>query len=117
MEFQKEIVLNGIVYEAKKDNSELPFVLVRTYSAGVHYGYLNYQNPNNPKHIKLSNARRIYEWQGACSLSQVAVDGIDANNSKVSVPVPSMELTEAIEIIEISGKAVNNLKEIKEWKK
>lgn len=75
------------------------FVLIRTYSAGVHFGTLE---SKNGKEVCLSNARRLWSWQGALSLSEIAMKGIDIKNSKISVPVDEIELTEAIEVIKVN---------------
>jgi hypothetical protein len=77
------------------------FVLVRTYSAGVHFGYLEYREG---KEVVLSNARRLWRWYGAFTLSEVSQDGV-APHSRISKTVPEITLTEAIEIIPISEKA------------
>ena len=79
------------------------FVLIRTYSAGVHFGTLI---ERNGQEVHLKNARRLWSWAGALSLSEVASKGIELKNSKVSVPVDEILLTQAIEIIPIS-KASN----------
>lgn len=75
------------------------FVLIRTYSAGVHFGTLV---EKNGQEVHLSNARRLWSWQGALSLSEVAMKGIDVKNSKISVPVDEIILTQAIEIIPVN---------------
>lgn len=75
------------------------FVLVRTFSAGVHFGTLEEMEGQI---ITLSNARRLWSWQGALSLSEIAMKGIDIKNSKVSVPVDEIVLTQAIEIIRVN---------------
>ncbi len=77
-------------------------VLIRTYSAGVHFGTLL---KKEGKEVHLKNARRLWSWNGALSLSEVASKGIDIKNSKVSVLVDEIYLTEAIEIIPISEKS------------
>ena len=92
----------------------LKAVLIRTDSAGVHFGYLK---DRTGKEGTLINTRRIYYWRGACSLSQVANDGVDVSNSKISVLVPENTFTEIIEIIPLSNKAFKNLMEAPEWKK
>ena len=79
------------------------FVLIRTYSAGVHFGTMI---SREGQEVHLSNARRLWSWSGALSLSEIASKGIDLKNSKVSVPVDEIILTQAIEIIPIS-KASN----------
>ena len=92
-----------------------PYVVVRTYSAGVHTGTLE---KRNGKEVTLSNARRIFYWDGAASISQIAVDGVSKpENCKFSVPVKEIVLTEAIEIIPCTEKAVKNIKGVAEWRK
>ena len=91
-------------------------VLIRTYSAGVHFGTLK-EHDRATNHVTLTNAKRIYQWSGACSLSQVAVDGIDLDNSKISIAVPEITLGRAIEIIPMSVKSATQLFEAEEWKK
>lgn len=78
------------------------FVLIRTYSAGVHFGTLI---SRVGQEVHLSNARRLWSWAGALSLSEVASKGIDLKNSKVSVPVEEIILTQAIEIIPIHERS------------
>ena len=78
------------------------FVLIRTYSAGVHFGTLE---SKNGKEVCLTNARRLWSWQGALSLSEIAMNGVDIKNSKISVPVDEIELTEAIEIIKVNTQS------------
>lgn len=74
-------------------------VIIRTINAGVHYGTLV---ERNGQEVHLSNARRIWSWQGALSLSEIASKGVDVKNSKISVPVEEIILTQAIEIIPVS---------------
>lgn len=76
------------------------FVVVRTYSAGVHFGYLE---SRKGKEVVLSSARRIWRWFGANTLNEVANNGV-ASNSKVSEAVSEIELTEVIEVITCSDK-------------
>ena len=76
-------------------------VIVRTYSAGVHFGTLA---SREGKEVVLHNARRIWHWDGAFTLSAVAEKGVK-NTSKLSVSVPEILLTEAIEIIPCSEAA------------
>lgn len=80
------------------------FVLIRTYSAGVHFGTLIHREG---KEVHLKDARRLWSWSGALSLSEVASKGIDISKSKISVPVDEIILPEAIEIISV--KLISNL--------
>jgi len=114
------IEINGVEY-VRRDSVDASvaintdnIVLIRTYSAGVHFGTLK---SRNGKEVILTNARRLYQWYGACSLSQVAIDGVDYANSKISVIVPEIVLTEAIEIIPMARNAAKSMMEATAWKK
>ena len=79
----------------KTTAKKLPYVVVRTYSAGVHVGEMK---SRKGREVVLVNARRLWKWCGAFTLSEVAVEGIK-DGSKPSVLVPEILLTEAIEVI------------------
>ena len=79
------------------------YVIVRTYSAGVFAGYID---SRKGKEAVVLNARRIHYWDGAASLSQLAVDGTSKpQNCRFPCEVPRVELTEVIEILDVSEKA------------
>lgn len=80
-------------------------VIVRTYSAGVHYGTLV---SRAGKEVELADARRIWYWKGANTLHEVSLSGV-SSGSKISRPVASITLTEAIEIIGCTEEASKNL--------
>ena len=84
------------------------YVLVRTYSAGVHFGKLV---ERNGKELVLDESRRIWSWEGAFTLSKIAKDGV--GSGKLSVRVDGVLLTEAIEVLPLSPEAISNLYEIK----
>ena len=92
----------------KKKN---PYVVVRTYSAGVHVGELV---SRKAKEVVLSNARRIWSWTGAFTLSEISQSGI--SGGKLSIAVPQITLTEAIEIIPTSAAAEKTLRAMKEYR-
>lgn len=77
-------------------------VIVRTFSAGVHFGYMT---ARDGKEISLERSRRIWRWYGANTLSEIATAGLDPKRSRVAAPV-SIILTEAIEIIDCTPAAV-----------
>ena len=83
-----------------------PYVVVRTCSAGVHVGVLESQDG---KQVVLSTARRLWYWKGAFTLSEVSQTGV-AGGSKLSVAVPRITLTEAVEIIPASMEAAQILR-------
>jgi hypothetical protein len=80
-------------------------VLIRTYSAGVHFGYLV---AHKGQEVKLTKSRRIWYWKGANTLSEIATTGLDSVNSKIAVPV-DITLTQAIEIIDCTDEAVKSI--------
>lgn len=82
------------------------FVIVRTTNAGVHCGDLGSQNGQK---VVLDNARRIWRWRGANTLNELSQNGCDFGWSRISEPVPTIMLLDAIEIIECSAKASTNL--------
>ena len=89
------------------------FVVVRTYSAGAFAGYLE---SRNGKEVQLTNARRLWYWSGAASLSQLAIDGV-ANPNECKFPAPvDIVLTEAIEIINTTPKAKKSIEGVKIWR-
>ena len=91
----------------------LEYVCIRTYSAGVHCGYLK---ERNGKEVELVNARRIWKWAGAFTLSELATNGVEKpNECKISCTVPVIYLTEAIEIIPFTKKAEISIKEVKDY--
>ncbi len=114
-----EIEINGETYIKKSDvkSIEQPsgeYVVVRTYSAGVHAGYLK---SRDGKEVTLTNTRRLWYWKGAASLSQLAGTGtsnIDA--CKFPGSIAEITLTEAIEIIPCTEKAKSLIESAKEWK-
>lgn len=88
-------------------------VLVRTYSAGVHFGTLTYKEGQN---VFLKDAHRVHYWVKACSLSQLAMEGSkDISNCRISVKVDEIELDRAIEIIPITDEIFTHLTS-KIWK-
>lgn len=90
------------------------YVIVRTYSAGVFAGVLKSQNGQE---VILENARRLWYWKGAASLSQLATDGTsDPKGCKFPVEVESVNLLQAIEIISTTQKAQDSIASVPIWK-
>jgi hypothetical protein len=87
--------------------------IVRTESAGVFIGKIKLAEGSE---YLLENARRLWRWSGAASLSQLAVDGTaDPENCKFPVEMPEVFLTGVIEVIPASEKAIASIKEVKIW--
>ncbi len=89
--------------------------IVRTYSAGVFIGTIK---ERNGKEVLLGNARRIWYWDGAATLSQLANEGTSKpNNCKFPAPVAEVLLTEAIEFIPATEAAIESIAAVPEWKR
>lgn len=82
------------------------YVVVRTYSAGVHFGILK---SRNGKECVLTEARRLWSWSGANTLHEVANNGV-SSGSKVSEVNQLVALTEAVEFILCPEKGEKNLR-------
>ena len=90
-------------------------VLIRGNRSGVEFGELVSQNGSE---VTLKNARRIWYWDGAASLSQLAKDGTsNPSNCKFTEFVDSITILDAIEIIPCTDKAVKSIEEVKVWKR
>ena len=89
--------------------------IVRTYSAGVFAGYI--VERISDKRLVLTNARRLWYWSGAASLSQLCVDGVkNPDECKFPVAVPVVELTEVVEILDVTEKAKKSIDSVPIWK-
>jgi hypothetical protein len=90
------------------------FVIVRTYSAGVFAGYLL---KRKGQEVELKKARRLWYWKGASSLSQLAQEGVKCPlECKFPVAMDRVELTEAIEIIDVTAAAKKSIDGVPVWK-
>lgn len=93
---------------------EPPFVLVRTEKAGVFFGHLI--SPEGTD-VVLTGARRVWYWEGAASLSQMAEEGVSKPQAcKFPCPVLRVHLFGVIEILTVSPKARKILEEVPIWK-
>lgn len=89
-------------------------VIVRTYSAGVFAGEFV---SRKGQEVVLANARRLWRWDGAASLSQLAVDGTSKpGECKFPVAVEKVELLQAIEILDVTPKAWESIAAVPVWK-
>jgi len=91
----------------------LKYVIVRTYSAGVFAGYLE---SRTGREVVMRNARRIWYWSGAASLSQLAMEGTKKpDECKFPCEVDRVELLEAIEILDVTPAAQESIKAVPVW--
>ena len=119
----KIIIVDGIEYVPKDSISSSPkaksfkgmdYMIVRTQSAGVFAGYLK---SRKGQEVVLLNARRLWYWSGAASLSQLANDGVSKpNDCKFPAEVEQVELLQAIEILPVTEKAKKSIEGVPVWK-
>ena len=90
-----------------------PYVIVRTYSAGVFAGYLK---DRQGKEVTMVDARRIWYWAGAASLSELAQRGTSKpDECKFPCSVDEVILTEAIEILSVTDSAKKSIEGVPVW--
>lgn len=90
------------------------YVIVRGDRSGVFAGNLA---AREGREVQLTDCRRIWYWDGAASLSQLAIDGT-SKPDRCNFPAPVKEITilDVIEIIPCTEKAEESIKAVHEWK-
>lgn len=103
-------------YESKEKNKmENKKVIIRADRAGVFYGEIKKRNKDE---VVMTDVKRLWYWDGAASLSQLATEGVTRpNNCKFTVTVPEMTILGVIEIIPCTEKAVESIESVRVWKR
>lgn len=119
-----ELEVNGQKYVLKSsvnDNGPAPmkdgmkYVIVRTQSAGVFAGFLE---SRTGQEVVIRAARRIFYWDGAASLSELATRGTSKpGNCKFPAAVDKIELLQAIEILDVTSLAQKSIESVAVWTK
>jgi len=112
-------VRSDSICKCAKEVGGMKYCIIRSYGAGVFAGYVKEQKADvNGVNITLINSRRIWYWSGACSLSQIAVEGSKKiSDCKIALVVPEEFISNVIEIIPMTEKAKNNIEGASIWKK
>ena len=91
------------------------YYIVRGDRSGVFFGNIK---ERNGREVEMENVRRLWYWEGACSLSELAQKGTtEPDDCKFSVTVDECLILDAIEILTCTKEAINSIKGVKEWKK
>ena len=91
-----------------------PYVIIRCTQAGVHAGELVSRKGTE---VELKNARRLWYWTGAASLSELAVYGSkNPPNCKFAACVPKHEILDACEVIHCQPAGEKMIREQSEWR-
>ena len=110
---KRSIVVDGVEYVPKQNMAE-DYFIVRTYSAGVFAGQIK---KRDGAEVVMANARRLWMWDGAASLSQLSVDGVSKpQNCKFPCEVSEVTLLNVIEILPCTTKAMESIKQVPIWK-
>lgn len=89
--------------------------IIRCDRAGVFYAEIKERRGSE---ADLVNARRLWYWDGAASLSQLATEGVTRpENCKFTVTVPTMTVLGVIEVIPCTEAAVESIDGVAIWKR
>jgi hypothetical protein len=89
--------------------------MVRAETAGVFYGTVSKIQGSE---IIMDKARRVWYWDGAASLSQLATEGTSKpENCKFPCEVSQVYLDKVCEIIPMTDRAISSLNGVSVWKK
>ena len=91
------------------------YCIVRGRDFGVFAGMVDAVDGNR---VLLKDARRLWYWDGAASLSQLAAEGVkNPSGCKFTVTVESVLLMDVIEIIPATEQAKSIINEVRVWKR
>lgn len=97
-----------------KTKTKKPYVIIRADRAGVFAGNLASRKGSE---VTLENARRIWQWSGAATLSQLAMEGTkNPSGCRFPQEVPEIVILGVIEIITCSEVAESSIKSVPIWK-
>lgn len=120
---ENEIEINGKAYVLKSSIKAQPtpatkkkgmeYAIVRTYSSGVFAGYIVSEKEQE---VEIADARRLWYWSGAASLSQLAMEGVKKPDAcKFPVAVAKLRVKQAIEILPCTEAARKSIEGVKVW--
>jgi len=121
MEIQtNEITINGVVYVEKgkevKEAEKLEgasYCIVRGQYSGVFAGYIT---ERKEREVIMKKCRMLWYWDGAASVSQIAVDGVAAPKTCKFPMECTIQVLDAIEILPATEKARNSIQGVAIWK-
>ena len=113
------VVIRGKEYVPKEDLAKtmegMNYVIIRAKEAGVFAGSLKNRNKDE---VVLLQARRIYYWDGAATLSQLAMEGVSKpQNCKFPQEISTdITILGVIEVISCTEKARISIKKVQAWR-
>ncbi len=90
------------------------YYIVRADRAGVFAGNIKERNGNE---VTMSNVRKLWYWDGACAIEELAVNGTKkVDDCKFTITVDEMTILNVIQIIPCTEKAEKIIKGVMEWR-
>ena len=113
-EWVKKSAIPELEYAMAKSHDGMPYCIVRANLAGVFAGYVG---ERKGQEATVYNARCLWYWEGAASLSELAMHGVaKPQQCRFPCELPEVVLTEVIEVIPATEKARNSIRGVPEWK-
>lgn len=115
----ESIIINGVEYTPADSKTQakpkewMKYAIVRTYSAWVFAWYIE---SRNWQEVVMRDARRLWRWEWAASLSQLAMEWTSKpQECKFPCEVDRVELLNAIEILDCTKKAQDSIASVPVW--
>lgn len=87
--------------------------IIRGEKSGVFFGEVERREG---REVVLKNVRRLWYWDGAASLSELALSGVKLpRNCKFTVTVSAITVLDAIEILDVTDAAAKSIDEVAIW--
>lgn len=89
--------------------------IVRGDRSGVFFGEIK---ERKGQEVVMTNVRRLWYWDGAASISQLAQEGTVApKNCKFTIAVDEVTVLDAVEIDRCTEEAIKSINGVNEWKR
>ena len=123
MKEPKTIKIDDVEYIRSDEVSPAPdlkgmtYCIVRTYSAGCFAAYVEKDwSEDGVRCALLQKSRRLWYWEGANSLSQLANEGVKKpENCRFPQEINNQKVFNVIEIIPASKKAQESINSVNIW--
>ncbi len=108
----KKYIEAGSAPTLASNTDGLVYVVIRSRDAGCHAGYLKKDNETS---VELINSRRLWNWNGAKTLSELALNGV-SGKCKFGTELPYIKIVNHCEIIHATVTAEDSIKGVEIWK-
>lgn len=99
----------------KKNKNIGKKVIVRGDRSGVFFGTMTEKDGTE---VTLQNCRRLWYWDGAASISQLAAEGTVApEDCRFAMAVDEIVVLDAVEIDVCTNAAIESIESVEVWKR